>query len=155
MAALAIMWLCLTDSETVLFLRGIYSLAPVESEVGPGFFLADILMSIAIMLFASIGVIATVSAMLGKYMPKLLVSDVHSNLGGIREMINDYIENVKGGQITPACDNNWSLVGINWDQELHRRAAELVADGKLALKLNNRKLPIASLTEQDVRGATA
>lgn len=88
-------------------------------------------------------------------MPKLLVSDVHSNLGGIREMINDYIENVKGGQITPTCDNNWSLVGINWDQELHRRAAELVADGKLALKLNNRKLPIASLTEQDVRGATA
>ncbi|MBO4568373.1 MAG: hypothetical protein J5674_00060 [Candidatus Methanomethylophilaceae archaeon] len=74
MAALAIMWLCLTDSETVLFLRGIYSLAPVGEEEGAGFYLLDVLLSMVLMLFASVGVIATVSAMLGKYMPKLLVS---------------------------------------------------------------------------------
>ncbi len=74
MAGLGIMWLCLTDSETVLFLRGIYSLAPIEGDVSSGFFLADVLLSMVLMLFASVGVIATVSAMLGKYMPKLLVS---------------------------------------------------------------------------------
>ena len=66
-------------------------------------------------------------------MPKLLEADVQGSLGGLREMIADYIQNVKGGTISPKCDNNWSIVGIDWDEELHQRAVELVADGTLTL----------------------
>lgn len=57
--------------------------------------------------------------------PKLLETDVRSSIGGIRELIADYIQNVKGGSISPVCDNNWSIVGIDWDEELHQRVVEL------------------------------
>ena len=49
-------------------------------------------------------------------MPKLQESDVHGNLGGIRAMIADFIQNVRGGKISPECDGNWSVVGFDWDE---------------------------------------
>jgi len=45
-------------------------------------------------------------------LPKLLQADVHSELGGIREMILAYVTDVMGGVIVPECDNNWKLTGI-------------------------------------------
>ena len=39
--------------------------------------------------------------------------DVRSDLGGIREIIGHYIADVKGGVITPECDHNWKLTGID------------------------------------------
>ncbi|MBR3327759.1 MAG: hypothetical protein IKG22_10615 [Atopobiaceae bacterium] len=76
---------------------------------------------------------------------------MHSSIGGVREMIADYIQNVKGGKITAACNDNWSLVGIGWDEDLHQRAVELVADGTLVLHIDDKHLPGTAITEDDVR----
>ena len=83
---------------------------------------------------------------------RLLESDVRGDIGDIRELIADYIQNVKGGKITPACDNNWSIVGFNWDEGLHQRAVELVASGTLELKCeDNKHLPSKAITVNDVK----
>lgn len=44
-------------------------------------------------------------------LPTLVEKDVHGEIGGIREMIRDYIANVKGGVIHPECDDNWRITG--------------------------------------------
>ena len=67
-------------------------------------------------------------------MPKIIETDLRSDIGGIREMIVDYIENVSGGVITPECDHNWELVGYEWEPELHQQAVELVRAGKIELE---------------------
>ena len=46
-------------------------------------------------------------------LPTLIEPGVHGTIGGIREMICDYIENVQGGTIKPVCDDNWRLVGCD------------------------------------------
>ena len=86
-------------------------------------------------------------------MPRLLESDVHGYVGDIRTMIVDYIQNVKGGRITPECDNSWRVIGMDWDEALHRRAVELVADGTLELAGDDKHLPSYAITEDDVRVA--
>ncbi len=85
--------------------------------------------------------------------PKLLEADVQGSIGGLRELIADYIQNVKGGTISPECDDNWSVVGIDWDEELHQRAVELLADGTLTLGGDDKRLPEVAITEDDVRNA--
>ncbi|MBR6707322.1 MAG: 5'-nucleotidase C-terminal domain-containing protein [Clostridia bacterium] len=45
-------------------------------------------------------------------MPVLLEKDVRGDIGGIRDLIRDYIVSVKGGVITPGCSENWHIVGI-------------------------------------------
>ena len=87
-------------------------------------------------------------------MPQLLESDVHGYLGDIRAMIADYIQKAKGGKITPECNDNWGIVGMDWDEALHRRAVELVANGKLELGGDDKRLPSTAITEADVRVAT-
>ena len=47
----------------------------------------------------------------GNDLPTLVEKDVHGEIGGIRELILDYIVNVKGGVIHPECDDNWRLTG--------------------------------------------
>ena len=47
--------------------------------------------------------------------PQLLEMDVHGEIGGIRELICDYIVNVKGGTICPECSQNWKITGIEQD----------------------------------------
>lgn len=86
--------------------------------------------------------------------PTLLQTDVHGYLGGIREMIADYIQNEKDGVITPECNDNWSLVEIDWDEELHARAVKLLADGTLLLETDDKHLPSTAITEADVRRCT-
>ena len=85
--------------------------------------------------------------------PRLLESDVCGYLGDIRAMIADYIQNVKGGRITPECNGNWSIVGFEWDEQLQQRAVELVASGALELEADDKHLPSHAITEDDVRGA--
>lgn len=43
-------------------------------------------------------------------LPVLLEMDVKGSIGGIRELIRDYIVNVKKGTIHPECDHNWKIV---------------------------------------------
>ena len=86
-------------------------------------------------------------------LPKLLETDVHIAVGSIREMIADYIENVKGGLISPSCNDSWSIAGNDWDEELHQRAVELVADGTLTLNTDDKHLNETAITEEDVKNA--
>ena len=45
-------------------------------------------------------------------LPELVEQDVHSEIGGIRDMLYDYIVNVNGGVIAPEADNNWRITGV-------------------------------------------
>ncbi|MBO7675089.1 MAG: 5'-nucleotidase C-terminal domain-containing protein [Atopobiaceae bacterium] len=86
-------------------------------------------------------------------MPTLLEADVQGGIGGVREMIADYIQNVKGGVVSSTCDNNWSIVGYDWDDEMHRRAVDMVADGTLTVELNEQgHYAIKPITMGDVAG---
>ncbi|WP_252224207.1 5'-nucleotidase C-terminal domain-containing protein [Clostridium sp. ZBS2] len=53
--------------------------------------------------------------------------------GRIRELIGEYIKDVKGGTITPRCDNNWSIIGNNWDKEQRKAAVKCINNGSVTL----------------------
>ena len=67
----------------------------------------------------------------GDELPEILEADIRGDIGGVRELIADYIENVRGGIITPDVDGSWSLTGNDWDPALHARAVELARDGAI------------------------
>ncbi len=43
-------------------------------------------------------------------LPELVEADIRGDLGGIRELIREYIIRVRGGMLRPECDRNWRLV---------------------------------------------
>ena len=43
-------------------------------------------------------------------LPEMAEMDVRGDLGGIREMIRDYIVHEMGGVLTPECDRNWRMI---------------------------------------------
>ncbi len=65
-------------------------------------------------------------------MPVLLDADVHIEIGGLRELVGDYIADVMDGVITPACSGNWRITGNDWDREMHETAVRLLAEGTLS-----------------------
>ena len=85
--------------------------------------------------------------------PELLETDVRGEIGGVRELIREYIVNEKGGTITPECDNNWCIVGNDWDEELHQKAVEMIAAGELEIPTSEdgRTPNVKSITEADVQ----
>ena len=85
-------------------------------------------------------------------LPKLLEIDVRGDVGGIRELLGEYIRTVKGGTIEPHVDNNWKLVGGNWNAADHEKAVKLLREGKLALSENadSRTLPGKAITTADI-----
>ena len=85
-------------------------------------------------------------------LPTLLEIDVRGDIGGIRELIGDYIVNVKGGVITPEVDNNWKVIGNNWDEALHEEAVELLAEGALSIPTSEdgRTPNVEPVTAEDV-----
>ena len=86
-------------------------------------------------------------------LPKLLEMDVRGDIGGIRELIADYIINVKDGTLRVECDNNWMLVGNDWDEELHAMAVEQLAEGKLAIPVSEdgKTSNVKSITADDLK----
>lgn len=88
----------------------------------------------------------------GEPLPKLLEIDVRGDLGGIRELLGEYIRTVKGGVIQPKVNNNWKLVGTNWDGAKRAQALKLLAEGKMPLpgSSTSRTLPGAAVTEADL-----
>ena len=88
-------------------------------------------------------------------LPTLLEIDVRGELGGVRELIADYIMNVKGGELeAPALTGNWKITGYDWDEDLHAQAVELVNNGTLALKSSEsgREINVAPITVEDLEG---
>ncbi|MSR91045.1 5'-nucleotidase C-terminal domain-containing protein [Inconstantimicrobium porci] len=53
--------------------------------------------------------------------------------GRIRDLIGSYIKDVKGGTITPECDNNWSVIGNNWNVQKRALAVAAVNQGDISL----------------------
>ena len=88
----------------------------------------------------------------GDELPKLLEIDVRGDVGGVRELLGEYIRTVKGGTIEPHVDNNWKLVGNNWNAADHEKAVKLLREGKLALSENadSRTLPGKAITTADI-----
>lgn len=69
--------------------------------------------------------------------------------GRIRDLIGSYIQNVKGGTITPECDNNWSLTGYNFNTYERGLAVKYINSGAIALAQYNGK----AITMDDVNKA--
>lgn len=90
----------------------------------------------------------------GEALPVVLEKDVAGNIGGVRELIGDYIKNVKGGVITPVLANNWKVTGTSWDKEKHAAVADLVAAGLLSIPTSEdgRTPNVKSVTENDLKG---
>ena len=80
------------------------------------------------------------------------IIDVRGDVGGIRELLGEYIRTVKGGTIEPHVNNNWKIVGNNWKAADHQKAVQLLREGKLALNENAdaRTLPGKAITTADI-----
>ena len=88
----------------------------------------------------------------GEPLPQMLEMDVRGDLGGIRELLGEYIQTVKGGVIEPNVNNNWKILGNNWDAAKHSEAVARLRDGSLTLPENfdSRTLPSVAITEADL-----
>lgn len=84
-------------------------------------------------------------------LPELVDEDITDSLNEIRYLIIDYIQNVKGGTISNECDNNWKIIGNNWDPELHDKAVSLINNGTLKLTQGAKNNPcISKITSDDL-----
>ena len=85
-------------------------------------------------------------------LPVLMESEVSSYIGGIRELIMDYIVIAKDRVIIAKTDHNWRLTGMDWDPALHQRVAELAAAGllKIEASANGRTPNIRPVREEDL-----
>ena len=68
----------------------------------------------------------------------------------IRDMIVAYL--AEHAPISPEVDNNWKIVGNNWNAADHQKAVQLLREGKLALSENadSRTLPSKAITTADI-----
>ena len=84
--------------------------------------------------------------------PTIVEADIRGDLGGVRELIGDYIVNVNNGEITAECNDSWRITGNDWDEELHRRAVELAAAGEITVETreNAGNLIIKPITADDL-----
>lgn len=88
----------------------------------------------------------------GEELPQLLEIDVRGDIGGVRELLGEYIRTVRGGVIEPNVDDNWKITGNNWDPAKHQKAVQLLNEGKLTLSENadSRTLAGKAITEADI-----
>lgn len=92
----------------------------------------------------------------GEELPKLLEMDVCGDIGGMREIIGDYIVNVKGGTLeAPALQNNWKITGNDWDEEKHEEVVELLQSGELTYETlenveDGKSGSVIAITEDDL-----
>ena len=89
----------------------------------------------------------------GEELPKVLEIDVNGKIGGVRELIGDYIKNVKGGKITPNNPKNWEIIGNNWDEEKHKKAVQMIRERKIKIpsSQDGRTPNVKSITEDDLK----
>lgn len=75
----------------------------------------------------------------------------------IKNLIEKYIVEVKKGILTPECDNNWKVIGNNWDAQKRAQAVKLVNEGKISIhkSADGRTPNVASVTESDIQKAAS
>lgn len=89
----------------------------------------------------------------GEELPKVLEIDVKGNIGGVRELIGDYIKNVKKGKIEPSNPQNWKIIGNDWNKNKHEKAVQMIKDGKIQIpkSADGRTPNVKSVTENDLK----
>jgi len=89
----------------------------------------------------------------GEDLPILLEKDVRGDIGGVRELIKDYIINVKAGVLTPELDNNWKVIGNNWDPAMRAKAVELLNAGTITIPVSQdgRTPNVRAVTIEDIK----
>ena len=89
----------------------------------------------------------------GEDLPILLEKDVRGDIGGVRELIKDYIINVKAGVLTPELDNNWKVIGNNWDPAMRAKAVELLNAGTITIPVSQdgRTPNVRAVTMEDIK----
>ena len=77
---------------------------------------------------------------------------VNDDISAIRDLISDYIINVKHGVINRNVDGNWKITGNNWNQEQRALAVKLINEGKIKLPTssNGRTPNVKSVTWDEV-----
>lgn len=85
-------------------------------------------------------------------MPKLLEKDVRGEIGGVRELIKEYVEKVKGGLIYPDLDNNWRITGNDWSPKQRATAVRMVNEGKIGIpaSADGRTPNVLSITWEEI-----
>ena len=87
----------------------------------------------------------------GEELPILEESGIHSELGCIREMLKEYIMNVRHGVLEPVKPNNWKLTGYSWDSSLRNRAVQaLNRKNPVPSGLRSPELPSRAMREEDL-----
>lgn len=80
---------------------------------------------------------------------ELVYESTNDTLSDIRDMVADYIINVKGGIITKEVDNNWKLTGVSYNNELRAKVVELINDGTITTTIKDNVM-IESVTYDNV-----
>lgn len=78
-----------------------------------------------------------------------IYESTNDSLSDVRDMIADYIVNVKGGVVERKVDNNWTLTGVKYNEALRNEVVKLINDGTIKLEINY-GIAAASLTFEDV-----
>ncbi|MBE6049597.1 MAG: hypothetical protein E7214_02785 [Clostridium sp.] len=68
---------------------------------------------------------------------ELVYESTNDTLSDIRDMVADYIINVKGGTITKEVDNNWKLTGVIYNEELRAKVVELINNGTINVQIKD------------------
>ncbi len=76
----------------------------------------------------------------------------NDQISDMRDLIVDYIQNVKGGKITKKVNNNWKITGNDWDSEQRELAVKLVNEGKIKIPVSEdgRTPNVKAVTWNDV-----
>lgn len=60
-------------------------------------------------------------------------------ISDVRDLIIDYIENEKGGILEKSVDNNWKIVGNDWNESQRELLVKAVNEGKIQVPNSNSK----------------
>ncbi len=88
----------------------------------------------------------------GDVLPKLLEKDVMAG-EAVRGMIGKWIVEKNNGVIQPELSNNWEIIGTNWNEALHEKAAQLVKEEKIKIPTSEdgRTQNVKAVTVEDLK----
>lgn len=53
--------------------------------------------------------------------------------GRIRDLIGKYVKDIKGGIVSPSCDNNWKIIGFNFNHPLKDVVYDMIKKGEITI----------------------
>lgn len=79
---------------------------------------------------------------------------VYQDAGRIRDMIIKYVQEQMGGVITPKVDNNWKIIGFDFNHPMKETAFAKIRSGELKIPVSEdgRTLNVKAVTVADLNG---